>query len=80
MKSTCHSEYGIIESIFLKPVETAWSNQEKIDSEWEDLQFLGIPDYKKSIEEYAFFNQTIQSHADKVYYFNEEKGLSLDSI
>ncbi len=80
MKSTCHSEYGAIESIFLKNIETAWISQEKVDQEWEDLFFVEQPFIDLAKTEYAKFQDIILENAESVSFFEESGTLSLDSI
>lgn len=80
MKQTCHSEYGKIKSIFIKPVGSAFIGDGKISSEWKALNFLSKPDFAKAAEEYAEFENLLQSDEIKIHYLPEFNSVSIDSI
>jgi N-dimethylarginine dimethylaminohydrolase len=80
MKTTCHSESGKIEKIFIKPVSKAFINDEKTDQEWRRLNFLSKPDYSKALEEYSDFENFIKSDGATVHYFEEDPTVSMDSV
>jgi len=77
---TCHSEYGAIRSICLKPAEKAFVNQQQISEQWESLNYLGKPDFKNSIIEYDHFEKIIQETGADINYFPENKSVHIDSI
>jgi N-dimethylarginine dimethylaminohydrolase len=77
---TCHSEYGIIKTIFIKKALDAFRNQEKIDADWKTLNFLSAPDFKVALTESAQFEKHIRDNGAEVKFFPSEEVLSLDSI
>lgn len=77
---TCHSEYGIIKTIFIKKALDAFRGQEKIDAEWKTLNFLSAPDFKVALTESAQFEKHIRDNGAEVKFFPTEEVLSLDSI
>ena len=40
MKLTCQSEYGALQSVFIKKSEDAFIDQRTIGSQWKELNFL----------------------------------------
>ena len=57
---TCHSEYGKLESVFIKKVKAAFVNDESINEQWQDLNYLGKPNLEIAIQEYNQFEAIIQ--------------------
>lgn len=80
MRTTHHSEYLKIESIFIKPVEHAFISEVQLREQWLDLNYLSPPDFDISIEEYAAFEKSISTHGLKKYHFPLDKKLTLDAI
>lgn len=80
MHTTCHSEFGKIKSIYIKRAAQAMENQQKVDAEWEKLNFLGKPDYALALQEYASFESAIQKTGAKIHYLDADNSLSMDSI
>ena len=56
----CQSMVGEIKRVLVKHPKDAYQNQLKIDGESKKLNYIGKPDYKKSITDYEqlidFFN------------------------
>lgn len=80
MKKTHHSEFGQIQSIFIKHAAQAFVSQDKIAKEWKELNFLSEPSFQKAIEEYKEFENLLKSTGASVHYLNEDKSVSMDSI
>lgn len=80
MKKTHHSEYGKLKSIYLKPVSEGFVNQSIISAQWEELNYLGQPNFEKAVMEYAQFEELIKSTGAEVNYFHENSAVSMDSI
>lgn len=80
MKSSCHSEVGKIRQILIKKAENAFVNEEKLKQEWEDLNFLGKPNFSKSLLEYEKFESYIQKTGAIIHYLSESSTVSIDSI
>src|SRR6187397_1269743 len=80
MTSSCHSEFGKIQSIFIKPVQAAFMNEATLESDWQRLNFLSKPDYKKALQEYAAFEKILAGSGAAILYFPADPSLSIDSI
>ena len=80
MKTTCHSEFGKINSVFIKNVNDAFINEEKITKEWQALNYLAKPDFSKAKLEYAKFEEILAENGAKLNYFPQENSVSIDSV
>jgi N-dimethylarginine dimethylaminohydrolase len=80
MNNTCHSETGRITSIFIKRAGEAFISQEKLDQEFEALQYISRPNFKKAKEEYDAFESQLRSTGATIHCLPEGDGLSIDSI
>ncbi|MEY4107365.1 MAG: hypothetical protein RL181_1707, partial [Bacteroidota bacterium] len=49
---TAHSEYGALQTVFLKRVEDAFIDDKNIDRDWQPLHFTGRPNLETAREEY----------------------------
>lgn len=76
---TCHSDYGLLKSIMLKSAEAAFVSQEKVDSEWERLNYISAVNYKTSLEEYSAFQSIIEESGAQVFTL-PQSNTSMDSI
>lgn len=80
MRTTHHSEYLKIESIFIKPVARAFVSEKQLREQWLDLNYLSQPDFDISIDEYAAFEKSISTNGVKKHHFPFDEKLTLDSI
>ncbi len=80
MKTTTHSEFGKIKSIYIKKVSDAFVNEETVFKEWKSLNFLSKPDLEKAKEEYKKFEFLITNTGAEVHYFPQDLSVSMDSI
>ncbi len=80
MSTTAHSEVGKITSIFIKNTDAAFQNDEFISRQWEELNYLGKPDFEKAKMEYQAFEQLLSSDGTNVQYFPESDQVKMDSI
>lgn len=80
MSKTNHSEVGKIETIYIKRASQAFISQAKIDREYEELNYLGKPDFEKAKSEYAEFESIIKNSGAQISYLPESENLSMDSI
>ena len=77
MKSTHHSEYGKIKSVYLKRVNDSFIDQKNIASQWENLNFLSEPNFETAVNEYEYFENIIRSTGAEVLYFDLDKSLQV---
>lgn len=80
MNTTCHSEYLKLVSVFIKPVENAFISNNKLEREWEALNYLSLPNFKNARNEYKRFENILKRHATKIEYFPLNELLSIDSV
>ena len=80
MSSTAHSEYGTIQQLFIKNVQAAFLNDEHIAAHWEALNYLGQPNMKQSLHEYASFENILQSQGAQIFYFPTDDSVNMDSV
>lgn len=80
MSKTCHSEYGKIDTLFIKHVKDAFISDKIIDEQWEQLNYLGKPDFNQAISEYANFEKLLKANCNEVKYLSHDEGVGMDSI
>ena len=80
MNYTHHSEYLPLQTVLVKTVENAFTSQEKIDGEWQRLNYLSAPDYEVAVTEYRQFLSLLNEQVQELRGFPEDKGLSIDSL
>jgi len=77
---TAHSEYGLLKAVFIKTAKAAFVNQRLVDEQWEDLNFLGRPDFQGALAEYEEFEHLLKSEGTSVSYFPENTLVTMDSM
>ena len=80
MKKTCHSEFGTIATIFIKPVEDAFIDDAHLEKDWQALNFLSKPDLLKARKEYAAFEKLLSANNAAISYFQKDPELSMDAL
>ena len=80
LDQTHHSEYLPLRSVRVKSVENAFLSQDKIDLEWQKLNYLEAPDLELAHQEYLEFLKILTEHAEQVESFPANPELSIDSI
>lgn len=76
---TCHSDYGLLKSVLLKPAEAAFQSQEKIASEWKALNYSSSVSLKKSLNEYSAFQSQFEVLGAQIFSLPVSE-TSMDSI
>ncbi len=80
MKVTCQSESKKIKTLFIKNIDAAWVNEQQVDREWEELNFLDKPNLDKARGEYEKFEKFLTSEGATIQYFPKDAQVSMDSI
>lgn len=80
MKSTHHSEYLKLRSVFIKPVKNAFISDIHISEQWRDLNYLSRPDFDTSIEEYEIFENILVNAYVEIHHFEIDPKVTIDSI
>ena len=76
----CSSEVGEIKSILLKHPNDAFISQEKIDSQWKNLNYIDRVNFDKAFEEYEKFVDILGQYIPEVYFLEPDDNTGLDSI
>ena len=80
MKTTHHSEYLKLQSVFIKPAKNAFVSDIHLGEQWQDLNYLSRPDFDSAIKEYAVFEKSlIQAEVD-IQHFPTDETVTIDSI
>jgi N-dimethylarginine dimethylaminohydrolase len=80
MNLTCQSEYGTLQSVFLKNSTDAFIDQATIARQWKELNFLGEPDLLQAQKEYHEFEKILCASAADVNHFEEDDSVTMDSL
>lgn len=80
VKIQYHSEVGRIDSLILKRPEEAFIDQQHVLHQWQQLNYLECPDYKKAIKEYEAFLELLQESVPDIQYLPQNPDTGLDSI
>ncbi len=79
-KETSHSDILPLKKVYLKSIAQGFLNQENVSAQWKSLNYLGCPDYKDALVEYANFVNILRSSGAEVQFFEEDKHVTMDSI
>jgi N-dimethylarginine dimethylaminohydrolase len=80
MKSTYHTEYLKLQSVFIKPVQNAFVSQSHLNDQWKGLNYLEQPDFEASIKEYNSFEKYLKDASIEITYFPKNDSVTIDSI
>jgi len=80
MKSTHHSEYGQLKSIYIKPATESFVSQGYVNAQWQELNYLGCPQYERAVSEYTQFEKLIKATGADVRHFTNDDTVKMDSI
>ena len=77
---TYQSETGFLQSVVIKPAAQALISQEKINEEWQALNFLNPPNLEKAKMEYQDFEKVLMQHGTTIHHLASEPTLTMDSM
>ena len=80
MRTTCHSEYLKLISVFIKPAKNAFLSDKHLSSQWQNLNYLSCPDFKSSLKEYEVFRTYFLENNIELHSFPCNKNVQIDSI
>jgi N-dimethylarginine dimethylaminohydrolase len=80
MQTTAHSEYGKLQSVFIKKVKDAFIDDEHINNHWQALNYLGKPALDNAIKEYEAFENEFTKRGIELLYLSEDATVNMDSI
>ena len=80
MKTTYHSEYHQLKSVFIKPVQNAFVSEKLLEEQWKELHYLSQPNFQNSFKEYEIFKKAIQKSGALLKEFPFNDNVTIDSI
>ena len=80
IKYGLNSNVSTLKTVLLKDPKAAFKSQKTIDLQWQNLNFIEKPDYKKSIIQYGKFVDILNDNHVEVLFIPEDEKTSLDSI
>lgn len=80
MKTTHHSEYLKLESVYIKPAKNAFISDIHISEQWRALNYLSRPDFDNALEEYERFQKYFNDNNIEVQHFSFNQSVQIDSI
>jgi N-dimethylarginine dimethylaminohydrolase len=80
MEFGCQSEVGALKRLLLKHPSEAFINDDNIETQWEDLNYLGSPDFKRAVSEFEEFVELLERHINEIHYLPRREKTGLDSI
>jgi len=78
MKTTHHSEFLKLESVYLKPTKNAFVSNIHLREQWKDLNYLSRPNFNEAIKEYKGFEKLLGETEINYFPFNDM--VKIDSI
>tara|TARA_B100000674_G_scaffold49459_1_gene34182 strand:+ start:135 stop:1049 length:915 start_codon:yes stop_codon:yes gene_type:complete len=76
----CNNMVDPIKKILLSHPKNAFFNQNKINSEFKELNFFDAPDYNESLNEYEAFIDILKFHDIELYFLDKDNTNTIDSI
>ena len=80
IKYGLNSNVSTLKTVILKNPQAAFKSQKTIDLQWQDLNFIDKPDFKKSVTQYENFIDILNDNHVEILYISEDEKTSLDSI
>ena len=77
---TCHSEYGHLESVFLKNIKEAFIDDLSVKEQWKELNYLGQPNLENGQKEYEDFVDILKKQGTTIQYFPIHHKTGMDSL
>src|SRR5580692_8744551 len=80
MAITAQSEFGKLQSIFIKRASAAFVGRNRVREEWKQLNYSMEPDFDRAISEFETFESIVKAAAANLFYFPPDEQLTMDSI
>lgn len=80
MRFGCQSMVKPIKRMLLKHPRDAFLSPENVAAQWQDLNYLGVPDYTKALDEYERFASLLAKTIPELDYLPPDAQSGLDSI
>jgi len=79
-KTTHHSEYLKLQSVFIKPVKDAFVSDIHLSEQWKSLNYLSRPGFDSALEEYKTFQEYFLKNNIETHNFPFDNNVQIDSI
>ncbi|MFN7493010.1 MAG: dimethylarginine dimethylaminohydrolase family protein [Cyclobacteriaceae bacterium] len=80
MNLTCQSEYGTLQSVFIKKAADAFVDATTIRQQWQELNFLSEPDFQEAQNEYHHFEKLLRTTNPDIHHFEADATVTMDSM
>ncbi len=80
MKTTHHSEYLKLQSVFIKRAEEAFVSDGIVRNQWQRLNYLNRPNFDKALEEYKAFEKILTETGSELNFFPSDEKVTMDSM
>jgi N-dimethylarginine dimethylaminohydrolase len=80
MRSTSHSEYLKLKTVFLKPAKNAFVSDIHLSEQWRELNYLSRPDFELALDEYKDFESCLINANVGLRFFPNDPTVNIDSI
>ncbi len=80
MNLTCQSEYGTLQSVFIKKAADAFVDASTIRQQWQALNFLSEPDFQQAQNEYHHFEKLLRTTHPDIHHFEADASVTMDSL
>ena len=80
MKTTHHSEYLKLQSVYIKPAAHAFVSQTQLDAQWQGLNYLSRPAFDKALKEYETFRNYFDKKNIEARNFPLDTNVQIDSM
>jgi N-dimethylarginine dimethylaminohydrolase len=74
------NEYGEIREVVLRHARDAFGSGARIESQWQDLNYLSMPDADQSVQDYDAFAAHVSATGAAIHYLPADESLTLDGI
>ena len=80
MKTSHHSEYLKLQSVFIKSAKHAFVSDAELTAQWQELNYLSRPDFNNALEEYEIFQACFDNKNIEVLSFPFDAHVKIDSM
>ena len=80
MKTTHHSEYLKLDSVYIKTAKDAFQSDNLLENQWLALNYLSKPDFSLALKEYENFEAIFKNNTIKVHHFPSNENVKMDAI
>ena len=76
----CQDMTSTIRKVLIKDPKSAYKNQANIDTQYNELNYFGKPDFEISLKDYDSFKSILHNNGIEIHYLPSDDITSLDSI